>query len=183
MRKSVWIAATAGWLAAVSACTQPAPAPPAASVFDPVATVQDIMLGIIDPAADHLWNSVATIVTKDGIEERMPRTDEDWQAVRHNGIALVEATNLLRMDGRHIAKAGVKSEFPGIELEPEEIEKLYQADRGAWITLSQALHDAGMAAVKAAESRNTEALLGAGEGIDTACENCHKKYWYPEPKK
>lgn len=183
MRKSVWIAATAAWAFAVSACTNPAPAPPAPSIFDPVATVQDIMLGIVDPAADYIWNSVATIVTREGVDEKMPRTDEEWQMVRHNAIALVEATNLLRMEGRHIAKPGVKSEFPGIELEPAQIEELYKADPASWITLSQGLHDAGMAAVKAADSKNVDALLGAGEGIDTACENCHKKYWYPEPKK
>lgn len=182
MGKSVWMAAAASALF-VSACTQPAPAPPAASPFDVVATVQDIMLGIIDPAADHIWNSVATVVTREGIDERMPRTDEEWQAARHNAITLVEATNLLRMEGRHIAKPGVRSEYPGIELEPEDIEKLYQADRAAWMTLSQGLHDAAMVAVKAAEAKNTESLLGAGEAIDTACENCHKKYWYPEPKK
>ncbi len=56
-----------------------------------------------------------------------------------------------------------------------QIEQLYKADRAAWITPSQGLHDAAMNAVKAADSKNVEALLGAGEGIDTACENCHKK--------
>ncbi len=44
------------------------------------------MLGIVDPAADYTWNSVATIVTKEGVDEKMPRTDEDWQMVRHNAI-------------------------------------------------------------------------------------------------
>jgi uncharacterized protein with PIN domain len=24
--------------------------------------------------------------------------------------------------------------------------------------------------------------MDAGEGIDTACENCHKQYWYPDQK-
>ncbi len=184
MGKSMWMATVIASAVVVSACSQPAPEPPPVkSPFDPVATVQDIMLGIVDPNADFIWNSVATVVTKTGTEERMPKTDEEWTKVRHAAISLVEATNLLRMDGRRIAKPGVKSENPGIELEPEQIEKIFEADRESWMKLSQGLHDATMIAVRAAEAKDGEALLNAGEGIDAACENCHKKYWYPEPPK
>ena len=45
-----------------------------------------------------------------------------------------------------------------------------------------ALPDAAVPALKATESRDPKALLDAGEGIDTACENCHLKYWYPLSK-
>jgi hypothetical protein len=34
--------------------------------FRPTATVKDIMTSIVDPSADVLWNSVATIVTATG---------------------------------------------------------------------------------------------------------------------
>ena len=46
----------------------------AAAQPKPVASVLDLMLGQIDPAADFLWESVATISTEKGIEERQPRT-------------------------------------------------------------------------------------------------------------
>jgi redox-regulated HSP33 family molecular chaperone len=39
-----------------------------------------------------------------------------------------------------------------------------------------------MVALKAIESKNVQGLLDAGEGIDEACENCHKQYWYPNEK-
>jgi len=68
---------------------------------------------------------------------------------------------------------------PGIELGPEEIEKVIASDRTSWVNFAHALHDAGMTAFKAIEAKNADALLDAGEAIDTACENCHLKYWYP----
>src|SRR3979490_1948874 len=83
------------------------------------ATVKDIMDSMIDPSADSLWDSVATIVSATGTEERAPRTDEDWAKVRHNAITLVEATNLILMDGRHVARPGEKAENPKVELGPE----------------------------------------------------------------
>src|SRR5882757_4932446 len=36
------------------------------------ATIRQLMSGQVDPAADALWNSVATIVSATGIEERRP---------------------------------------------------------------------------------------------------------------
>src|SRR5215207_3837150 len=67
--------------------------------FRPTATVKDIMTSIVDPESDILWNSVATIVSLTGTEERAPKTDEDWAAVRQSAVQLVEATNLLRIPG------------------------------------------------------------------------------------
>ena len=32
------------------------------------------MDSMVDPVADVIWNSVATIITKEGVEERAPRT-------------------------------------------------------------------------------------------------------------
>jgi len=167
-------AATLIFLAAACSRSKPAESP-----LRPTATIKDIMDSLVDPSADVLWESVATIVSAAGVEERQPRTDEDWANVHRRAIELVEATNLLLMEGRHVAKPGEKSENPGIELQPEEIEKLINADRQAWVTFAHGLHDAAMPALKATQDRNPEALLNAGEKIDSACENCHLKYWYP----
>jgi hypothetical protein len=144
------------------------------------ATIKDIMDSEVDPSADYIWESVATIVSAAGIEEKRPRTDEDWKEVRRRAMTLLEATNLLVMDGRAVAKPGEKSENPGIELGPDEIEKVIASDRASWINFAHALHDAAMKSFNAIEAKNSEDLLNAGEAIDTACENCHLKYWYPE---
>src|SRR5580765_3780351 len=54
------------------------------------ATVQDLMDGIVDPSADVLWDSVAYIATTKGVEDRQPRTDEEWKTVRYSAITLIE---------------------------------------------------------------------------------------------
>jgi hypothetical protein len=163
----------------VTAACNRTPPPPS---LQPEATVKDIMDSMVDPSADVLWESVATIVSAKGTEERQPRTDDDWKNVHRHAVILVEATNLLKMDGRHVAKAKEKSENPGIELEPEQMEQLIKDDRQAFIKFAQGLHDAALPALRATEERDPKGLLDAGEAIDTACENCHLKYWYPLDK-
>jgi hypothetical protein len=183
MRRFHWLLLLTVTVLAAAACnsTQPAEAPaaPAPSPFRPIATIQDIMNSQVDPAADAIWNSVATIVSVKGTEERRPRTDEEWANVRHAAIRLLEGTNLLAIDGRQVARPGFKSENPGIELEPEEMEKLIKDDRATYLKLSQGLYDATLPALKAIDAKNADALLDAGEIIDQACEACHQKYWYP----
>ena len=157
------------------ACSAPPPPPE----YRPTSTVKDIMDSIVDPSADFLWDSVEVLVTAKGTEERAPKTDEEWKEVRRRAIALVEASNLLLVPGRHIARPGEKAEDPKVELGPEQIEAMVSQDRAAWTTLTHGLHDAGTEAVKAIDAKDKDALFSSGDGLDKACENCHLKYWYP----
>lgn len=153
--------------------------PPPQSEFRPTATVKDIMTSIIDPEADVLWNSVATIVRLSGTEERAPKTDEEWAAVRRSAVQLVEATNLLRIPGRLVARPGEKSENPRIELQPETIQKMIAEEPATWGAHVDRLHDAAMPALKAIDAKDAKGLFDAGEHIEHACEACHQRYWYP----
>jgi hypothetical protein len=147
MRRFHWLFLLTVTLFLVGACNQaqPAPAAPAGPPFRLTASIKDIMDSVVDPSADVLWESVATIVSAKGTEERRPRTDEEWATVRRNAIRLLEATNLLIMEGRHVAKPGEKSENPGIELEPEQMEKLINEDRPPSSSSPAArCHDAGV---------------------------------------
>ena len=152
---------------------------PSEPQFRPTATVKDIMTSIVDPESDVIWNSVATIVSLTGTEERAPQTDEEWASVRRSAVQLVEATNLLRIPGRLVAKPGEKSENPRIELQPETIQKMISEDRAKWSTLVDALHDAAVPALKAIDSKDAKGLFDAGEHMERACESCHQQYWYP----
>ena len=178
-----WLFLVSVSLFLVAACSsqpqQPPPAARAEAMFRPTSTIKDIMDSMVDPSADYLWDSVATIITKQGIDERRPRTDEDWKKVRRAAVTLVEATNLLVMDGRKVARPGEKSENPGIELSPEAIRRVMDDDPATLVSLAHALHDAGTKALAAIDAKNADALSDAGETIDNACENCHLKYWYP----
>lgn len=147
--------------------------------YTPTATIKDIMDSMVDPSADVVWESVATIVSAKGIEDRVPKTDEEWTNVRRGAIRVVEGANLLMMPGRRVARPGEKSEAPGVELEPEEIEVNINKDRATWNKLAKELHDASLGALQAIDAKNAEAVMDAGEKIDNACENCHATYWYP----
>ena len=173
-----------GALIVAAACSSPQTAAPAAKAapapdFRLTGTIKDLMDGVVDPSADYLWDSVSTIVTRKGIEERRPRTDEDWKNVRRRAIALIEAPNLLMMEGRKVAKPGEKSENPGIELGPEEIQAILDGDRPTFIEKAHALQDAAQKALTAIDKKDVDGLSDAGEAIDEACEQCHLKYWYP----
>jgi hypothetical protein len=160
---------------------QPAPAAPAADQppYTTTATVKDIMLHIIDPAGDMVWDSVATVIDKGGIHETMPKTDEEWFKVRSGLIMMIEGSNLLMIPGRKVARPGEKSETPGVELEPSEMDELIAKDRKAWYERAKALHDIAQSVLEIVDKRDAQKLFDVGEDIDKACENCHRQYWYP----
>jgi hypothetical protein len=147
--------------------------------YTPTATVKDIMDSIVDPSADVVWESVATIVNEKGTEDRFPKTDEEWANVRRGAIRVAEGANLLMMPGRHVARPGEKSETPGVELEPEEMEANINKDRATWDRLAKGLHDATLGVLQAIDTKNVQGVLDYGEKLDMACEACHSTYWYP----
>ena len=63
----------------------------------------------------------------------------------------------------------------------EQIEKLINQDRQAWIMLAHGLHDAATQALHAVDSKDPAKVLESGDAIDNACEHCHQAYWYPHP--
>ncbi len=117
----------------------------------PVASVKQIMQGIVGPASTAVFNSVSTTVTSKGVEEVAPRNDEEWASLGSSAAALAEAGNLMMLDGRAV-------------------------DRGDWVKMSQALVDAGTQTLKAVSDKSTEAVLAAGERVNESCDNCHQRY-------
>jgi hypothetical protein len=91
----------------------------------------------------------------------------------------MEAANLLMIPGRRVARPGEKSETPGVELEPEEMDELIAKDRPAWNARAKALHDVMSSVIEAIDAKDSEKVFELGEQIEVACENCHKQYWYP----
>jgi hypothetical protein len=147
----------------------------------PVASVIDLMMGQIDPAADFIWESVATISTKDGLVEHQPRTDEEWLAVRLRALQLAEAANLLMTPGRRVAHEGQRLEDEGTDgnLTQEEAQAALDANHDTFIAYAAALRDTAVRAIEAIDTRNIDLYLEVGGQIDEACEQCHLKFWYP----
>ena len=166
----------------LAACNEQtaAVAPEAASPYKPTATIQDIMDAQVDPAADEIWNSVASIVTPNGVEEKVPRTDEEWEALKLKAFLVIEGGNLLAMPGRRVAPEGAPLDPAELAGEtPDDIQKAMATNRSAWDRLAMGLHDAGLEVMAAIQAKNAQQLIDAGEKLDTACENCHSTFWYP----
>lgn len=165
----------------VTAQSNPAPAP---SPLKPIAGIQDVMASMIDPAADFLWESVSTTVTKGKMVEKQPRTNEEWAEVRRQAIILAEGANLLMMDGRHVVKEGATLEDHGTagNLTAAESEQAIGKNRDSFLSFAKALRDVGASMLVAADAKNPQGIIDAGDTMDQVCEGCHLKFWYPGQK-
>jgi hypothetical protein len=178
-----------GLTASLSACEEPpkpvvAPAPVSHANLQSTAGIQDIMAYMIDPAADFLWESVSTTVNDKGTQEHQPRTDAEWNEVRKHAIILTEAANLILMDGRHVAREGKQLEDHGTagNLTAAESDAAIAADRATFESFAQALRDVGKQMLAAADNREPQKIIDAGDTMDQVCEGCHLKFWYPGQK-
>jgi cytochrome c556 len=165
----------------VAGCSRPAAAPPTDLVRP--ATIKDIMDSMVDPSGDVLFESMAQISDEKGFREKAPETDEEWDDVRRHALILLEAPNLLVMEGRKVALSHEKAKNPEVELQPEQIQKLIDDDRASFIRRAKRLHDAAQSALTAINGRDKKALFQAIDKVDKACENCHLHYWYPNDER
>ena len=121
------------------------------SPYKPVASVEELMEGTVQPAAEVFWGSVSTTISAAGIEEKFPKTDEEWEAVWGGAMTIAESGNLLMMPSR-------------------------MREDADWTRLSTALVDIGVEAAKAARTRNPETVLEVGERVYNVCTECHMKF-------
>lgn len=135
------------------------------------------MDGQIDPEADALWDAVAFIASTSGTEDRRPRTDEEWRAVRLHAVSLIEATNLLSMPGRRVNDGGLPVGLG--ELSSAQMQQRIDSNHNNFVRFAQVLQAAGLRALAAIDAKDPQALMDAGGVIDEACEACHVTYWYP----
>ena len=119
--------------------------------FNTVASTQQLMASILDPAAEVYWDAVGWIVDASGTTEIRPSSDEEWDAVRNAAFVITESGNLLMMDGR-------------------------AEDDGAWMGMARSMIDVGQLAIEAAEARNEQAVFDVGAEVYFACTNCHAAY-------
>ena len=147
------------------------------------APVRALMAAIVDPSADVVWGSVATIMfSSTQIEERAPKNDQEWAEVRRNALMMKEAGDLLLTPNRPIAGPGEKSVVPGVELEPEDIFANVQKRQDEWKQVVQEFHGSLDKVLKAIDAKDPKQLFDTGEDLDAACEKCHITFWYPNER-
>ena len=133
-------------VAVVEGCSSGASegAPPTRSV----ATVDEVMEGIVIPGSDVIFDAV---VYSNGELVQSPKTDDDWHHVRVQALAVAEAGNLLMMAPR-------------------------ARDTGEWMAFSRAMTDRAEAVAQAASDKSSEGVLAHGGELYAACVACHRKY-------
>lgn len=130
-------------------CAQPEEAKPIP--FKLTGDVKHTMQWVLDPAADHIWDSAGSVITAAGVEELAPTTDEGWLAVQHSAVVVAETGNLLLMPGR-------------------------ARDDQDWQEIALGLIDVGMRAKKAAEAQDADALFEVGGQLYNVCVSCHARF-------
>lgn len=136
--------------AARGARETPAAAAPAVAI-ESVATVKQIMKGIVDPAAKKIFDAVGTVIGPEGVVEKAPATADEWEDVGNSAAALIESGNLLLMGNRAI-------------------------DRDDWVKMSRAMIDAGSQVLRATQEKNSEKVFELGGTLYESCDACHAKY-------
>ena len=146
-------------------------------------TIKDIMDSRVDPAGDFLFESVEEISDAKGVHHKQPRTTKQWAEVRRQLQILIDAPDLLDVPGRKAAHPEERSRNPAVENQPEQVERLINAEHADFVVRAGRLRDAAKVAMKAAEAKDSKALFKAISGIDKACESCHLHYWYPNDQR
>jgi hypothetical protein len=150
----------------------------------PAVSVKELMHDMLDPASDFIFDSVSATVTKQGVVEHLPKTDEDWNKIRMGAVTLAEGAYLLKIP-RPFAPTGDVNNSTGpepMELSPDQIKAKLLADPVLWNAKIEALRNVGLEVIEIVRKRDTNELWDAAENLDEACENCHLEYWYPGQK-
>lgn len=123
-----------------------------------IATTEQLMEGMVQPLSEVVWDSVQTIVDRDGVHEMQPETEDDWEFVRNSALSLAESANLVMVMAREVG-----------EDTPERGED--------WNEFANGLIEGALEAADAARARDREALFVAGSNIyENACLACHEAY-------
>jgi len=134
--------------------------------------------------ADNIFNAVGSVVTKDGVVDTEPKTDEDWEKIRFGAVTLAEGVYLLKIP-RPFAPPGDENNSTGpeaTELSPAQIQAKLEKDPVLWNAKIEALRNVGLEVMEIVKNRNVNELWDAGDNLDRACETCHVEYWYPGDK-
>jgi len=147
----------------------------------PVVSVKELMKYMIDPIADSIFNAVGSTLTKKGLVEREPKTDDDWEKIRIGAVSLAEGAYLLKVR-RPFTPPGDENNSAGpdaVELAPAQITAKVERDPVEWNARIEALRNVALEVIDVVEKRDIAELWDAGENLDKACEACHRSYWYP----
>ena len=137
---------------------------------------------MISPSSKIVFEAVSTVTVKGKEQQKVPTTDAEWAVVRSAALKMVEASKLITMDGRHVAR-NLNAKGNEGELSLKEVEALLAKNRPTFNKLAREFGDVAGTALKAAEKKDVDGVFASAGDLDTACENCHLTFWYPDQDK
>ena len=177
-----------GVLTCACSSSKPAPsstrAPELWGELKPIVSVKELMRDMLDPASDYVFDSVGTVISKEGTFDKEPKTDADWEKIRIGAVTIAEGADLLKIP-RPFAPPGDENNSAGPdaeELRPAEIKAKLEKDPVLWMAKIEALRNVGRELLDIVKRKDVKELWDAGENLDQACENCHLQYWYPRER-
>jgi hypothetical protein len=165
---AVWLSAGPTAQAPTAAQGTPATAPargagPAAAP-KVEANLLQLMRGVLYPASNVVFAAQEdlakwTLPADPSVSPNpLTTTYGGWQAVENASLALAESANLVLMP--RMCSNG----------------KAAPVRRADWIKYTNGLREAGMAAYKAAQTKNTDAMVEVAGKVSDACAACHDVY-------
>lgn len=139
-------------LIACAPAPQADPTPEPAAVMRLPVSLNEVMVALINDAADPIWAAAST----------PPASDAQWRALERNAYRLELGGALLAVPGTG------------------PLDDEWTADP-AWAKWADDLRQAGADAVAAVEARDLEAISGVGDRLVVACEECHDSYRQDPP--
>lgn len=149
------------------------------SPYQPVATFQEVMDSVVDPAADYLWEAVSSKADAQGTHDFAPHTAGEWHQLRQRAVVLVEAANLIAVPGRRVAYGTTTIEKIG-PLDVDKIQQRLDTQHEQLVGFAGALREISLKLVADVDRKDTEAIMEHGGTLDEVCEACHKVFWYPD---
>ena len=127
------------------------------ATFKNTGDTQHLMMLVLEPASDVIWDSTGSIITAEGVEDLTPTTEEEWLTVKHSAAVVVESGNLLLLPGR------------------------FRDDKD-WQEISYGLIDVGQRLITAIDAKDSDAMFELGGQLYNVCVSCHQLYVTPEQK-
>jgi len=119
--------------------------------FKPVVDNRTLMNSVIEKQANVVWDSVGTVVTPEGTQERRPQTDEDWANLRDAAVTLTESGNLLMLTPR-------------------------AHDGDEWMKAAAGMVEQGERMISAVARKSPEQVFDVGATLYDSCVRCHMNY-------
>jgi cytochrome c556 len=147
---------------------------------DEAVYVRQIMQGGIGTATTDLWAVGNKAMGDEGGIDPALMDDASW-------AKLEKSAELLESEARGMAQAEIIRAAVAEEADYEEpgtysmadVQSYIDADPQAFRDLAGALGDHAAALAEAARNKDTATAGTLVDGLDSACEACHAKYWYP----